>query len=111
MMPNGVSLATLNNLLSGVQINTTTGVPDTCKVNPTVILAIEGDTVIVDAAEHYIHCNDPKPQGFDCCAFDVSSKADICDFKVGDKVNVIHTGEFTEDDPPRGRLLGLQHIE
>ncbi len=132
VMPNGVSLTTLNDLLSGNHTTTTTQQvytttphpstngttqtttttkPDTCKVNPTVILAIEGNTVIVDAAEHYIHRNDDRYQAYDRCAFDVSGIADIHDFKVGDKVNVIHTGEFTEGDPPRGRLLALRHIE
>ena len=110
VMPNGVSLTTLNKLLSGNH-TTTTDKPDTCKVNPTVILAIEGDTVIVDAAEHYIHRNDNRYQAYDRLAFDVSGKADIRDFKVGDKVNVIHTGEFTEGDPPCGRLLALKHID
>ena len=132
VMPNGVSLGTLDALLSGnstttttqqvytttphpstngITQTTTTRAPDTCKVNPTVILAIEGETVIVDAAEHYIHRNDGRYQLYDRYAFDVSGKADIRDFKVGDKVNVIHTGEFTEDDLPRGRLLAIKHIE
>lgn len=131
VMPNGVSLGTLNDLLNGnhtttaptvpttphpstngtTQTTTTRAIPDTCKVNPTVILAIEGNTVIVDAAEHYIHRNDDRYQAYDRCAFDVSGIADIRDFKVGDKVNVIHTGEFTEDDPPRGHLLALRHIQ
>ncbi len=132
VMPNGVSLGTLNDLLSsnhtttttqqvytttphpstnGITQTTTTAKPDTAKVNQTVILAIEGNTVIVDAAEHYIHRNDGRYQLYDRCAFDVSGKADIRDFKVGDEVRVIHTGEFTEDDPPRGHLLALSHIE
>jgi hypothetical protein len=110
VMPNGVSLNTLNDLLS--KRPTATDVkPDTCKVNPTVILAIEGETVIVDAAEHYIHRNDGRYQAFERCAFSVSGIADIRDFKVGDKVNVIHTAEFTEGDPPRGRLLALRHTQ
>ncbi len=111
VMPNGVSLNTLNDLLDGTQTTTDTVKPDTCKINPTVIVAIDGDTVIVDAAEHYIHRNDGEYQGFDRCAFNVSGIADIRDFAVGDTVNVIHTGAFTEDDPPRGQLLALTHPE
>ncbi len=131
VMPNGVSLGTLNDLLSDPTSTTTTqqvytttphptytgttqttrGPNNTSKVNPTVILAIEGNTVIVDAAEHYIHRNDGRYQAYDRCAFDVSGIADIRDYKVGDEVRVVHTGEFTEDDPPRGRLLALSYIE
>ncbi len=132
VMPNGVSLATLNDLLSdptgttttrqpdtttphpstnGITQTTTTTKPDTAKVNQTVILVIEGNTAIVDAAEHYIHRNDGRYQAYDRFAFDVSGIADIRDFKVGDEVRVIHTGEFTEGDPPRGHLLALRHIE
>ncbi len=131
VMPNGVSLNTLSDLLSGksttttqqvytttphpstngITQTTTTRAADTCKVNPTVILAIEGETVIVDAAEHYIHRNDGRYQAFERCAFSVSGIADIRDFKVGDKVNVIHTGEFAEGDPPCGRLLALRHTQ
>ena len=133
VMPNGVSLTTLEALLHGettttttvptisttphpstdgtTQTTTTTHKADTCKINPTVILAIEGNVIVVDADEYYVHRNDDRYLVYKRCAFDVSGIADIRNFKVGDKVKVIHTGEFTEDNPPLGHLLALKHDE
>ncbi|MBQ4613122.1 MAG: hypothetical protein IJB26_06240 [Clostridia bacterium] len=91
-----------------VSTTTTKRVPDTCKVNPTVIVAIEGDRVIVDAKDHYIHVNDSRYNGYDRYAFAVDN---IGDFQVGDKVKVVHDGSFTDGEPPRGRLLSISRIE
>lgn len=84
--------------------------PDTSKVNPTVIVGITGNCIIVDAKEHYIHTNDSRYAGYDRFAFDVSGIANVYDYHLGEKVQVVHTGAFVDGDPPRGKLLSISHI-
>lgn len=85
--------------------------PDTVKVNVAYVWEV-GDRnkyiVVTEGDDGYIHTNDSNISKNKLFKFDTSNQKTI--FKVGDKVKIIHSGEFTNEDIPQGNLLGLVEI-
>lgn len=77
------------------------GVPDTVKVFSATVLEAEGTSLLVRP--------DPgSPQQFDTIRFILDEGENR--WKPGDRVNIAHTGEYRESDPPLGNLIGIAEL-